>query len=322
MAQDTSKIAVVYIADRNYHLLTLYSLASFARAHCEPLDFYFMQSDYSEPVPLACQQLVESCNHNLMVMEAPLLAPSYAIRDVGHVTKATFLKVAAVEVFVEKYKYILYVDGDILALGDPHLYSFANFSETVAACLDLSNATGFDDPTFFANCKASNFSTHYFNAGVIFINAKRWVETRVGQRFADSLERHATRCPYFRACAPNDQCALNMTLSGDSKLLPTRFNVQKSALHTSAWTNATLRHYTGRKKFLPMRMWRCDQREHALLCLLNRKLALGSALGLYDGGISYAFNKVRRRKFVAKCKRAISLIEVGQTAKLSQELLV
>jgi hypothetical protein len=94
-----------------------------------------------------------------------------------------------------------------------------------------------------------------------------------------------------------------MTFQGDIVELPTALNVQKCALQTRLWQDAVLRHYTGPYKFLPVRPWRCDRKEHALLGSISRETGL-PAPGLYDLGLSYSLNRLRRHKTVASYERA------------------
>ncbi len=312
------KIAVVYICDANFHDLTLYSLASIARSHSTPLELFLMQSEYSRSVPVALQDMMASRGHKLTLLDAPV--PDAASAMLGHqgrfahISSAMFLKAAAIDALAADYDYVLYVDGDILVFDDLHCERVAGFEETAGACLDLSSATGFDDPNFFSNCERHNVSPEFFNSGVMMINARKWLETRASERFLQNLIRHQDGCPYFSACVPNDQCALNMTLGSDLKLLPVPWNVQKSALHTRVWQTAQVRHYTGRRKFLPVRPWTCDPREYSLLKVISKHCELPLPSSPYDFGVSYLLNKFRRHRTIAKYERAIADINAAQAA--------
>ncbi len=218
------EIAIVYICDAKYHDLTLYSLASMARSHSAPFDLFLMQSGYSRSVPAALQDMMASRGHTLTLLEAPV--PDATSETKGHqgrfahISSAMFLKAHAIDALAADYDYVLYLDGDILVLDDLHCERIAGFAETAGACIDLSGATGFDDPNFFSNCKRHHVSPEFFNSGVMMINTRKWLETGASERFVENLIRHRDGCPYFSACVPNDQCALNMTLGSDLKLLP------------------------------------------------------------------------------------------------------
>jgi lipopolysaccharide biosynthesis glycosyltransferase len=308
MVQPVPKIAVVYVCDANFHDLTLYSLASVARLHRAPLDFFLMQSEYLRAAPPTLIEMMTAGRHSLIVKGAPPLAASISLSPQGrysHVSIAMFLRVSAIDSLASTYDYVLYLDGDTLAFGDLHCEQIAGFTESAAACLDLSSATGFDDPSFFSNCKRNGVSTAFFNSGVIMINCKKWLETCASARFMENIFLHERGCPYFTNCWPNDQCALNMTLGSDLKLLPIQWNVQKSALHTRMWESALLRHYTGPVKFLAIRPWTCDPREHALVEAISMECKLPLPSKFYDFGVSYQLNKIRRIGAILKYERAI-----------------
>jgi lipopolysaccharide biosynthesis glycosyltransferase len=303
------KIAIVYVCDANYHDLTLYSLASIARSHHAPLDFFFMQSEYQGPVPDGLLKMITAGRHSLVVRNAPPLNVNVALSSnqerYSHISAAMFLKASAIDSLASAYDYILYIDGDTLAFDDLHCERIAGFTQLAAACLDLSSASGFDDPNFFSNCEFSGASPEFFNSGVMMINSKKWIETSAGARFLENLFVHEKQCPYFTRCLPNDQCAFNMTLGSDLKLLPVPWNVQQSALHTHAWETALIRHYTGPDKFLPIRPWRCDRREYSLIREISSECKLSLPCKFYDSSLSYELNRIRRRKTISKYEHAI-----------------
>jgi lipopolysaccharide biosynthesis glycosyltransferase len=303
------KIAIVYLCDARYHDLTIYSLASVARAHSAPLDFYLMQSGYSRAVPAGLLEIMKIHRHSLVVRSAPPVRTDLPVSTqeskYSRISVAMFLKASVIDTLADTYDYVLYLDGDILAFGDLHCEQIAGFSEMAAVCLDISSATGFDDPSFFSNCERNNVSSEFFNSGVMMINCRKWLETRAALRFQENILLHEKHCPYFDHCAPNDQCALNMTLSSDLKLLPIRWNVQKAALHTHAWEKALIRHYTGSTKFISARLWTCDGREYSLLNAISRECKLPPLYRFYDFGLTYQLNKIRRRRDISKYEDAI-----------------
>jgi len=314
------RLGVVYVGDANYHDMTLFSLASIARYHKASLDFHFMQDGYSRDFKTAFVRFVEARGHRLarsrIAFEAVSGERAEERSRYTHITNTTFLRAQALDALVANYDYILYADGDILAFDDFHLEAAAGFDELCAAGFDLSIATGLDRPEIFANCQKNGVSSDFFNAGLLLVNAAKWQATHATDRYVNSLRRHNICCPYFHVCNPNDQCALNMMVAGDWRRLPQSWNVQKSAMHTSVWATATIRHYTGRRKFLPIRRRTCDPREHALLQTLSREAGLPEWNGLYDFGVSYWLNKVRRLGYVSKIEHALGELDRRKVVNL------
>jgi lipopolysaccharide biosynthesis glycosyltransferase len=309
-----SRIAVAYVTDRNYHEMTMFALASVALAHRTPVDFYLFQNGYVAEVPARYRVSVEKRGHRLTVRQAPAYAPAEGLLIGKHLTSTTLLRVSAIEELSHTHQYVLYLDGDTLAFGDLKCEQLAGFPETAAACLDLSVSTGFDDPLFAQNCSKNGVSPEFFNAGVIMINGRRWLETKALARFTRNLHRHSEFCAYTGKCFPNDQCALNLTLGFDFKKLPVAYNVQKSAFQTRAWSTALVRHYTGKAKFMRVLPWRCDSREYRLLKRICAETGLKLPPGIFDFGLSYALNTLRRRRTVVQYDEAIKDI----TARLSR----
>lgn len=309
------RIGVVYICDSNYHNITLYSIASIARSQSINLDFFVIQHGYSCDAPPAFHERIKSHSHTLSLLNLSNIASPLPIEPhqekYAHISSTMFLKNHAIDLLADRYDYVLYLDGDVLVFDDLHCNHLAGFAETAAASLDLSSATGFDDPTFFSNCERNGVSANFFNSGVFMVNTRKWRAAHVSEHYAENLLRHEDSCPYFSTCTSNDQCALNMTLGSDLKLMPVSWNVQNSALHTQAWETAMVRHYTGAKKFLPVRARTCDPRQYTLLSAITNEYGLPTLRGRHDFGILYALNKIRRRKTVAKYERAISAINAA-----------
>jgi lipopolysaccharide biosynthesis glycosyltransferase len=307
------RLAVVYIGDANYHELTLYSLASIARSHQAPLDLHLMQSGYDAAIDPAFARLITSRGHRLFATRAAFKAPGKGARTqantYAYITDTMFLKAAALEALAAQYDYILYMDADMLAFGDLRLDTLAGFTGTAAACIDMTIAIDAADPSQIGKFRNNTPSPRaIFNSGMILVNAQEWRRRNTYTRFQESLIQHQSEFPYFRTCEPNDQCALNMALAGSWRPLDLTMNVQKVAMHTGAWSRAMVRHYTGRNKFLPLNMHRCDKREYALLCSISREAGLPHPGSFYDGGLSYWLNGLRRFRAAGKAERAIARV--------------
>jgi Glycosyl transferase family 8 len=298
----TRRIAAVYFCDVKFHDLTLFSLASLARSHRSGLDIHFLQSEYSRPPPAALSELTSARGHRLFVNSVSFRGPSAGTgRDTAK------YKADALDGLVKDYDYLLYIDGDTLVFEDLQLHALAGFSQLLAACTDLSVTAGVDDPGFIQNCEAHALSPAYFNSGFIFINTAQWIATLAMERYRENLARHKVECPYIRGCYLRDQCAWNMTAAGMWNHLPTTMNVQKIAIHTKAWRDAKIRHYTGSKKFIPIRNRTCDRREFALLRALSRESGLQLPQPhFWDGGVMNWINSLRRYPEIARATATIT----------------
>jgi lipopolysaccharide biosynthesis glycosyltransferase len=308
------RIAVLYTCDKNYHELTLYSLASIARVHRSPLDFHIVQVDYEQAISSELEEFVSARGHRLIRTISPATAVKSESRKGSsweHITDVMFHKSAAIHSLTQDYDYIVYVDGDILAFGELQLDALAGFDELCAACLDIPVTSGIEHADFHSNCERNNASPDFFNTGVIMVNASKWLGTKAHERFIEALARHAAGCPYFRNCILNDQCVFNMVVAGDFLKLPLTLNMQQGALHTRDWATAIIRHYSGPRKFLNWRPWTCDPRQHRLLHAISRETGLRPPSGIYDFGVSYQLNGVRRRGAKTQFEHAIEELSRG-----------
>src|ERR1700691_2203111 len=314
------KLAILYLCDSNYHELTLYSLASIARAHSAPLDLHMMQIGYSRSVPPPMQSFIAGLGHRLIAGpasfpdEITVLVQQHRVRHGNgyhaYLSNTALYKSCAIEALAEDYDNILYMDGDILTFENLHLDKLAGFSELCAAGFDLSFAVDFDNSETRDRCRRHNVSTEYFNSGVIMVNAAKWRSTGALTHYLENLGRHSVACPYFEGlCDIPDQCALNMAVAGDWRRLPVTWNLQATALHTQAWAEAKIRHYVGPRKFLAWRPWTCDRRQHALVRKISREAGLPRARGIYDFGLSYQLNAMRRAKRVAQLEHVILALD-------------
>lgn len=87
--------------------------------------------------------------------------------------------------------------------------------------------------------------TVYFNAGILLINTKEWMEQKIAERAQQFLYHNPTVCPY------EDQDALNATIAGEFQPLDESFN-RFSMLErtTDGWENGrwAIIHFAARPK--------------------------------------------------------------------------
>lgn len=118
---------------------------------------------------------------------------------------------------------ILYLDCDILCVGDIRPLFHENMNSAVVACAP-DPWVGQKDNFIFRSKKIFGMPVYlkftktncYFNAGVLLIDLKKWRELKVSEKCLELI--HTKRLPF------NDQDALNIVLLGQTKLIETRWN--------------------------------------------------------------------------------------------------
>lgn len=137
----------------------------------------------------------------------------------GHVSRMTFARLQIPEVFADAASKVLYLDTDILVLGDlAELFQTDLGGAAVGAVLDFH---------VDAHLKAGQHDrivgvppvSDYFNAGVLLIDVQAWRRRGIAQRAIDYLRSHLDS-PYA------DQDALNVACDGDWKQLDRTWNFQ------------------------------------------------------------------------------------------------
>lgn len=296
-----NRLAVVYVCDKDYHDLTLYSLASFALHHSAALHFYIFQDGYETQVPSATQRWIEDRGHKIFLRDARGAAvPEFATRERharDYISDTALLKASAVEELARNYEFVAYVDSDILVLEDPRLHAVAGFDELCAGVLDYPMLVGFENKEFSQNCSRHELSPKYINTGFFMVNAAKWQSVCFVDRYVHAVNHHNQSCIYLSKCVLRDQCPFNIALEGDVQLLPLAYNVQRWALYSRQWENAKIRHYTGGKKFLAPSSLKTDRKEDKLMKELERINGMPPRQKRpVDFGTLYRLNKLRRKQ--------------------------
>ena len=181
----------------------------------------------------------------------------------GHVTKPALLKLLAIERLVGTYDRIAYLDNDILVFGDLRIGSIAFGSSPIAAVLDIDlSETGWLRAWAPAEQHREIASAgSYFNSGFMVFESRNWHRDDFYGKYVAALDRHVDRCDYKLKCTSLDQCALNRAFEGCWVNLPLSYNMQAGGKFTTSWRSSVVRHYCGRRKFIPVSPFRSDSRD-------------------------------------------------------------
>ncbi len=133
-----------------------------------------------------------------------------------HISKMTFARLLLPRYLPESCDRALYLDGDILVLGDLRpLWETGLDGAVVGAVRDRLNGGAMDDLDKSCGLRVER----YFNAGVLLIDVARWRDERVSERALEYLDR-------FPNTRYADQDALNAICDRCWKELDPRWNYQ------------------------------------------------------------------------------------------------
>lgn len=153
-----------------------------------------------------------------------------------HISQATYYRILIPELLDKKINKILYLDCDLIVLGDIiDLFEINIYDYSVAAVeeqlKDIKIKLGMSD------------STPYFNAGVMLINLIKWRELNIS-KITLNLVRNKPEILTFW-----DQDALNVTLADKCIVLDRRFNLLNSGYkNISNINNPVIIHFSSSVK--------------------------------------------------------------------------
>jgi lipopolysaccharide biosynthesis glycosyltransferase len=219
-AADARPCPIVLACDERYAMplaTTLRSLAESNRAHW-PLDVHVLTDGFSESArdrvlrsqPLGAMQ-IRWIAVDLQAFE------QFGLLD--HVSRMTYARLQIPRVFGEDIAEVLYMDADVLVLGDlGGLWSTDLEGAPIGAVtdhhVDADLKLGRHERT-----QGVPRVAHYFNAGILLMNLAAWRRQGVAERALDYLRLHR-ESPY------SDQDALNVACDGLWKPLARTWNYQ------------------------------------------------------------------------------------------------
>lgn len=215
---DRGVIHVAVAADKKYlvHLeVMLYSLRRNLNAAWN-VNVHVLSSELSERDLAWKNRLPDDELHCVK----PPIAPKEVlpVRERDHVTEATYYRLYVEHLFPEDTARILYLDCDLVVLGD-----LATLAETeLGDCV-----VGAVRDYLFPNCEMASqvFNNYqnitkkpYFNAGVLVIDLPKWRNAKIKQRALSFLSARQSEVTWW------DQDALNYVLVDSWRSLDPRWN--------------------------------------------------------------------------------------------------
>lgn len=232
LAQREGLVPVVSAIDRNYVPIYSVFLASFLEHTSPDREYELILLTDNVPASAICALQAQTQGYvNVALRTIDMSAcrvPNFSVHD--KYTKATFFRLMVPELLVE-YDRALYLDADIVVLGDVAELFDAHREELAAAVLDFEMQGMLSDPVYhmpfcpmydgyeylvkYCGMEPSQTAS-YFNAGVLALNLQ---EIRRCKRTEACLELLNTK-PF----AYVDQDILNLAFGGHVQTLPYEWN--------------------------------------------------------------------------------------------------
>jgi choline dehydrogenase-like flavoprotein/lipopolysaccharide biosynthesis glycosyltransferase len=299
--------AVVYVIDEKGYELARHAAASFILTQFNFQDMHVFCHKF---MPSRKDRLINVGEENgVRVHIEPIDDPQIEKLDcIGHITHTAHLKLKSVEMISHAYDRVLYVDYDLLFFEQIFLEKIDLEGFPIGAVYDIAVSSGMTDADFIQNCLKNNRSPHHFNSGLMLFDCSQW-DYKSKEKYMQLLDEHQVKCDYMKKCLQNDQCIINRLFENNWKRLPLAFNMQASAKFTGKWAHASVRHYQGTRKFLPVRPWRNDSRDIRLIRRIRKALGYNDPWR-FPLGILFRLNGRRNMVKADRSSKAIADVEL------------
>ncbi len=302
--------AFVYVTDERGFELARHSATSLALSQREPCDIHMFCYQFSPSVPRRFAEAMADLRAKLILHD---ISDTSVERHQthGHVTTPSLLKLLAAGKLVGDYDRIVYLDNDILVFDDL-LIEEINFGQApIAAVIDMDiSDTGWLRNSIGRGATIDIDSRGgYFNSGLMIFEARNWRHREFNERYSAALDQHDINCQYKLTCTSIDQCALNSVFENNWVKLPMSYNMQAGAKFTGAWKTATVRHYCGPQKFIPVSPFRNDSKDVHYLNKIREAMGLPRAPlpSLYE--IPFRLNAARKHRSDMLIRRLLAAVQ-------------
>ncbi len=132
------------------------------------------------------------------------------------ISMATYYRCMFSAILPSDVEKVLYLDCDIVVLGDISVFWNTDLSGIGAACIE---DIGKDEDERYGRLHYDR-SYSYFNAGVLLINLDYWRKHKVDEQCVEYFRKYPERIHF------NDQDLLNVVLCEDKVFVPLKWNMQ------------------------------------------------------------------------------------------------
>lgn len=241
---------IAFAVDEHYVQPMGVNIASIL-AHNPDLDMIFhvfcieLSTDHQDRL----QHLAQQSGKTIHIHPLPSLPALTEPEHSGHYSQAIHLRLSIPQALAPITDRVLYLDADMLCLGEISKLAQLDLSEVTVAAVRDFNALSMRTRLSYQHCTLRD----YFNAGLLLINIPRWLEQRVSERTLDKMLNPTLKLKY------RDQDALNLILDAQVRVLDSIWNHQcpltrslrKAQLELDAPADTRFIHFIG-----PLKPWR------------------------------------------------------------------
>ena len=201
-----------------------------------PVAFHVLTEHISEKSQNLLSQIIQEIPNSVILIHQLELHILDDLPMYSSLGRASYYRIFLDQILPEQVSRILYLDGDIICLGDLQQLASQNFEKfTVMAVKDV--------PTTALKQEKKFHLTNYCNSGMLFINLPQWKKEKIPEKFLDVCYSYKEKLNHL------DQDALNIILENQKKILDNRYNYIPEANEplTNLPERTLFLHYAGTK---------------------------------------------------------------------------
>ena len=239
----------IYCFDENYNSQALTSINSLLLKISEKINLYII---HENPESFDTSLIESNKISSINVFKITIDDIEFPNLSGTHVSQATYYRFYLSKFLPHDLDYIIYIDADILCLNDPYeglleeINKLSNSSKKLAARTEVTRQN--DDLTVnpFINLDLKN--SKYFNAGLMVIDFKYWIENNIEDKLFSIMNEHYEDIVFW------DQDVLNKLFDGDYLELDDFYNYEFGVFDQDMYDeryvlkNVKFLHYTGKGK--------------------------------------------------------------------------
>ena len=213
-------INILYCLDENYNHQLSVSLLSLLENIDEKLSIYIIHKSESNSNFLPEKIKYHRNIDTISVFKFFKNIENFPKLNKAHVSEATYYRLFINEYLPKEIDFLLYLDPDVFCTNNPikYVYQLINEMENkdfdIAAYPEILRKS--DSEKLFQKLNMSN--NEYFNAGVMLINFKNWLEKGINQKLVNLIDDLSEDIQFW------DQDILNSFFDGKYLKLPKSYN--------------------------------------------------------------------------------------------------
>lgn len=236
----------LYCFDSNYNLQAFTSIYSLLKNIKKKVNIHIVYEDQYLREKLPDKIFFHKNLKNLNIYKFKNTEIEFPNVKGTHVSDATYFRLFIQNYIDSQIESLIYVDADTLFLNDPSISIENNFDKLLneGNCIAAKTEFYVDDQTQSEKVQRLKIKKSYFNAGVLLINYKSWVESDLTNKLADHLNLLKNDVVEW------DQDVLNSYFNGQYTELNKRLNFNSNHISNDSISNneIDLIHFIGSKK--------------------------------------------------------------------------